>query len=130
MIHAYGGVQAFYKDFYINSSCPLGFTSTDAKGHVKNYNYYDSPALIHAVNPFMVESTIKLINLGVSSETCFCFGTGRNFNMLSKLNAIHGFFKKIIALEHPRFIMQYKNSNKLRYIDKYLSAFDSIKRDK
>src|SRR6201996_1903311 len=29
MINAYGGPEAFYKDIYINSPCPLGFTSID-----------------------------------------------------------------------------------------------------
>ena len=126
MIHAYGGVPAFYKDFYINSLCPLGFTSTDQKGRVKNYNYYDSPALIKATTHFMVDAMTKLINLGIRTEICFCFGIGKNFNMLCKLNEAHHFFKKIIALEHPRFIMQYKNSSKHLYIEKYLSAFRLI----
>src|SRR5260221_8594642 len=42
MIHAYGGVEAFYKKFYINSICPLGFTIRGKEGKEKNYNYYDS----------------------------------------------------------------------------------------
>ena len=31
--------------------------------------------------------------------------------------------KKIIALEHPRFVMQYKSKYMQEYIDKYLTAF-------
>jgi hypothetical protein len=57
---------------------------------------------------------------------CFCFGTGKNERFLRKLNDEHGFFKKIIALEHPRFIMQYKAMSKQVYIDKYLAAFGEI----
>jgi hypothetical protein len=127
MIEAYGGSETFYKDFYINSPCPLGFTSVDLNGREKNYNYYDSKELIGAVRDFMVESLHKLIDLGVNTETCFCFGTGKNEKFLAKLNEEHSFFKKIIALEHPRFIMQYKNKQKEFYIDKYLAAFDSIR---
>lgn len=125
MIQAYGGPEAFYKDFYINSPCPLGFTSVDLNGREKNYNYYDSKELISAVKGFMIESVRKLIAMGVNTDTCFCFGTGKNEQFLTKLNEEHKFFKKIIALEHPRFIMQYKNKQKEFYIDKYLSAFNA-----
>ncbi len=36
------------------------------------------------------------------------------------------FFGKITALEHPRFIMQYRATRKQEYIDKYLKAFGAI----
>lgn len=123
MIHAYGGPQRFYKDFYINSPCPLGFTSIDKNGRETNYNYYDSTELIKTVKPFMIESIRKLIDLGVNTKTCFCFSTGKNEKFLKKLNAEYHFFEKIVALEHPRFIMQYKNRSKGEYIEKYLRAF-------
>lgn len=126
VIRAFGGAEVFYKKFYINSPCPLGFTSTDANGREKNYNYYDSKALMYAVNDFMSESVNKIIALGIEPDCCFCFGTGQNEKYLSKLNATHKLFKKIIALEHPRFIMQYKSADKEFYIDKYLTAFASV----
>jgi hypothetical protein len=126
MIESYGGVKAFYKDFYINSPCPLGFTSVGADGKEKNYNYYDSKELINAAKDFMIGSVKKLIDLGIKTEVCFCFGTGKNADFLNKLNAEYHFFGRIIPLEHPRFIMQYKNADKQLYIDKYLSAFKSI----
>ncbi|MDB5026078.1 MAG: glycosylase family protein [Mucilaginibacter sp.] len=126
MIHAYGGLEAFYKKFYINSLCPLGFTTADAKGKEKNYNYYDSKPLANAVHGFIVDNIARQISLGVITEVCFCFGKGKNENYLRKLNGEHHFFRKIIALEHPRFIMQYKTANKQFYIDKYLSAFGSV----
>ena len=33
---------------------------------------------------------------------------------------------KIVALEHPRFIMQYRSAKKSTYIDKYISAFKAM----
>jgi hypothetical protein len=126
MIDAYGGVEAFYKNFYINSLCPLGFTSVDKNGKEKNYNYYDSKELIAAVYDFIIENIRKQIALGVKTDVCFCFGTGKNESYLRKLNEKHKFFKQIIALEHPRFIMQYKSATKQFYIDKYINAFNSI----
>jgi hypothetical protein len=126
VINAYGGAEAFYKRFYINSLCPLGFTIADAKGKEKNYNYYDSKELVTAVTGYIIDNIKKQIALGVSTDICFCFGTGKNENFLRKLNNEHHFFKTIIALEHPRFIMQYKTPGKQFYIDKYLSAFSRI----
>jgi hypothetical protein len=126
MISAYGGVDAFYKCFYINSPCPLGFTSIDTRGKETNYNYYDSKALENAVKGFMVENIQKQIALGINTDICFCFGIGKNEKFLRKLNDEHGLFKKMIALEHPRFIMQYKFKEKQFYIDKYITALKSI----
>lgn len=126
MIHAYGGSEAFYRDFYINSLCPLGFTITDAAGREKNYNYYDSRELTDAVTGFIVEHIRKQIALGVYTDTCFCLGTGKNEQFLRRLNETHGFFRHIIALEHPRFVMQYKSAGKQLYIDKYVAAFRSV----
>jgi hypothetical protein len=128
MINAYGGPRAFYNDFYINSPCPLGFTSVRENGKEVNYNYYDSRELIVATTPFIIESIIKLINLGIETNFCFCLGTGKNAAFLQKLNDQHHFFKKIIPLEHPRFIMQYKLRSKDLYIKKYLEAFDLVRR--
>ncbi len=126
VINAYGGPESFFSKFYINSPSPLGFTSIDKNGRETNYNYYDSPQLINAVYDFMVSSIRKLIDLGVATDVCFCFGSGKNEKFLSKLNAEHHFFGKIIPLEHPRFIMQYRSRMKQFYIDKYLAAFDSV----
>jgi hypothetical protein len=126
MIHAYGGVEAFYKKIYINSVCPLGFTIKDKEGKEKNYNYYDSKELISSVKDYIIDNIRKQIALGVRADVCFCFGTGKNENYLRKLNEEHHFFKKIIALEHPRFIMQYKAANKQFYIDKYITSFRNI----
>lgn len=126
VIHAYGGVEAFYSDIYINSVCPLGFTSIDEKGKEKNYNYYDSPALMAAVKDFAIDNIEKQIAMGVETDTCFCFGTGKNEKYLRKLNNEHQFFKNLVVLEHPRFIMQYKMRSKQFYIDKYVDAFRNV----
>jgi len=126
MIDAFGGPERFYKNFYIHSICPLGFTSLKGDGNEVNYNYYDSPALTAAVYDFMVENIQKQIDIGTYTNTCFCFGTGKNENFLRKLNARYHFFKNIVALEHPRFIMQYKSRSKGVYIKKYADAFNSV----
>jgi hypothetical protein len=129
MIHAFGGPRKFYEQFYIHSICPLGFTATNSKGKEVNYNYYDSKELTAAVYDFIIENIHKQIALGMDTDVCFCFGTGKNEKFLRELNDEKKFFKKIIALEHPRFIMQYKSKTKQYYINKYLAAFDLINRN-
>lgn len=126
MIAAFGGEERFYQQFYIHSICPLGFTKIGENGKETNYNYYDSPALLKSVYPFIVENIRKQIEMGFETEVCFCFGTGKNEAFFRKLNEAHQFFKKIVALEHPRYIMQYKSKEKALYIDKYLRAFSEV----
>ena len=123
MIHAYGGPEAFYKKYYINSLCPLTVTIQNKNGKEINHNYYDSPTLAKCLENFMVDNILNQIKLGVRPGVCFCFGTGKNAAFLNKLNCKHHFFDKIVALEHPRFIVQYKSKQKNSYIDKYLQAF-------
>lgn len=126
VIKAYGGPEKFYSDFYIGAICPLGFTITDTAGKVKNYNYYDSADLTAAASDFILANLRKQLGFGIKTDIAFCFGTGKNEKFLRTLNETYGFFNKIMALEHPRFIMQYKTRSKNSYVDKYLEAFSEI----
>jgi hypothetical protein len=126
MIHAYGGPTAFYHNFYINSVCPLGFTKTGENGRAKNYNYYDNLELCDRVSSFILENLHTLTRMPVFHDTCFCFGTGKNEKYLNGINEQHHFFGKIIALEHPRYIMQYKAKQKGFYLEKYIKAFRDV----
>jgi len=119
VIDAFGGVDAFYSQFYINSVCPLGFV-IDKKGKKTNYNYYDSKALQDCVQPFIIDNIKAQIDIAGQTDRAFCLGTGKNFKYLSQLNSQHHFFKKIIPLEHPRYIMQYKNKQKYFYIEQFI----------
>ncbi len=123
MISAFGGPEEFYARFYINSVCPLGFIKVDGNKTV-NYNYYDSKELEAAMKAFIIENIHKQIDLSGSSDVCYCLGTGKNFQYLNKLNHEFGFFGDIIPLEHPRYIMQYKNKYKEQYIDDYLQKLN------
>ncbi len=123
MINAFGGAEKFYSRLYISSICPLGFTATNKIGKEVNYNYYDMPALTQAVKPFIIQTLHQQIAFGLNTDTCFCMGTAKNYQFLSKLNEEEHLFKHIIPLEHPRFIMQYKSKTLQDYIDKYLTSF-------
>ncbi len=122
VIDAYGSVEEFYQNFYISSVCPLGFVKIDEKGRETNYNYYDSSELTEAVTPFIIESLRTQLNFGIHRDKVFCMGTGKNYRFLKRLNEEYEFFKKVIPLEHPRYVMQYRSKQKPLYIDKYLRA--------
>jgi hypothetical protein len=118
MIDAFGGPEKFYGKFYISAISPLGFTQ-----HGKNLNYYDSRTLQETVEPFMINCIQTQLEFGIDREICFCLGEGKNFNYLSTLNQRFGFFKKVVPLAHPRFIMQYRRKSIDAYIKDYLKNF-------
>jgi len=120
VIDASGGAEKFYNDFYINSVCPLGFTAIGKTGKEVNYNYYDSKELTNAVYDFIVDCINKQLEFPISRDVCFCLGTGKNFDFLNSLNDKYKFFGKIVPLDHPRFVMQYRLKQKQEYIKKYL----------
>lgn len=117
MIAAYGGPGAFYKDVFIGSVCPLGFVKDGT-----NLNYYDDKILLNAVTPFILQSMEQLVQFRVKRERCICIGGEKNYKYLSAWNKEHGWFKEIIPVPHPRFIMQYRRKEKLKYIETYLRA--------
>jgi hypothetical protein len=122
VIEAYGGIEKFCGDYYINSPSPLGFVKTTEKGKEINYNYYDSRELLEILRMFLVESIRGHISLGINTDVAFCLGTGKNYNVLTALNAGYKFFDNLIPLEHPRYIMQYKSARKQEYVEKYVKT--------
>jgi len=126
MIDEYGGPEKFYNDFFIGAVCPLGFTRKGKNGKEVNYNYYDDRKLTDSVYGFIVESLNIQIGFGIERNICFCLGSGKNFRFLSMLNETMHYFDKIIPLEHPRFIMQYRTKRKKEYIKNYLDGFSLI----
>jgi len=126
MIKAYGGPEKFYSDFYITSVCPLGFVRLNDHGKEVNFNYYDSKKLEKAVLPFIIRNLQAQLRFNINTQTCICWGKGKNHQFLQKLNKEYFFFKEIEVLEHPRYIMQYRAKQKSAFIEKYLEVFKKI----
>jgi hypothetical protein len=126
MIDAFGGAEKFYSEFFISAVSPLGFTSVGKHGNAINYNYYDSKELTDAVMDFIIENLMKQLEFGIERDVCFCLGTGKNYKFLFKFNSDHKLFDKIIPLEHPRFVMQYRSKQKQQYINKYIEEFRKL----
>lgn len=117
MITQYGGPKKFYSDYFIGAMSPLGFVK-----HGKNINYYDDKNLQQAVTSFITETIQQQIQMGFATDICICIGGEKNYKFLISLNEQHGFFKKITALPHPRFIMQYRRKRKQDYVKQWLDA--------
>ena len=114
MIAAYGGYERFFARFFINSVSPLGFVAAG-----KNLNYYDTPLLKRSLEPFIRRNVGKLVKLGVSRDVVYCLGEGENYKFIQRINAEEKWFRQIIPLAHPRFIMQYRR----KFVSEYIGEF-------
>ena len=126
VVRAMGGSEDFYTNVYVQAICPLGFTRNGPKGSPINLNYYDDRALQEAITPFVITWLRALIKTGMRTDVVFCIGTGKNFAYLESLNSTHRFFERIVPLEHPRFIMQYKAKSIDAYARKYVQALSTV----
>ena len=120
-IEKYGGPEKFYRNFFISAISPLGYIKNGI-----NLNYYDDKKLQEAVTPFVVDSIGKQLKWNVNREKCICVGGEKNYKFFKKLNEKHEWFKEIIPLPHPRFILQYRRKTKEIYLSQYLGVFSEI----
>lgn len=121
-IAAYGGVREFYRRFFLTAVSPLGFVRDGL-----NYNYYDSPELRRAVTPFITRAIKQQIAGGGRRDHAIVLGTGSNMDFVQRLNDAHGFFRELHALEHPRWVMQYRRRRLDGYLAKYAEVFGQIR---
>ncbi|MFZ1676338.1 MAG: uracil-DNA glycosylase family protein [Saprospiraceae bacterium] len=121
MIREQGGPDVFYSKYYIASLSPLGFVKDG-----KNYNYYDDRALTEAVRPFIISNIEAQIKFGADLHKVYCLGQGKNFDFLKQLNLEYKWWKEVIPLPHPRWIMQYKLKQKDAFIRSYKNILTKI----
>lgn len=119
VINHLGGPKEFYRRFFISAICPLGFT----RGGV-NLNYYDIQELETAVTPFIVSSIDKEIAIGCNRDRVVILGRGTNAEFFRRLNAKHEWFEIVHAVDHPRFILQYRRKE----VDAYVGMYAEILR--
>jgi hypothetical protein len=121
MIDACGGAEKFYKKFYFSSVSPLGFVKDE-----KNLNYYDVKGLPELLDDFIVKCLKQQLSWGINTKICFCLGEGENFKFIKKLNERNHFFETVVALPHPRFIMQYRRKKLNEFIQLYKEKFSFL----
>jgi uracil DNA glycosylase superfamily protein len=121
LIAAYGGVEAFYGDFFFTALSPLGYTKDD-----RNLNYYDDKELLRSCEPFMLDCIRRQMSTIPTLSVCYCLGEGENYKQFTRLNKQYSFFEEIIPLPHPRWVMQYRRKKIAEYISLYV---DKLKRN-
>lgn len=126
MIAAFGGANAFYKQFYINSPFPLAIVRKTKEGNWLNANYYDDSKLFERVKEYMISSLKSHISMGLDTSLVYVLGK-KNAVFIQKLNKEAKLFDNFKVLEHPRYIQQYKSKEKQLYIDKYILTLNNIK---
>jgi hypothetical protein len=120
MINAFGGTELFYNNFILSAVCPYGFL----KGE-KNYNYYDSAELLKMSSDFIKNSLLMHAELNVRTDVVISLGK-KNASMLEAFNQEIKVFRKVIYLDHPRFILQYRLKHKAEYINEYCHTLQQI----
>ena len=116
MIASFGGAAAFYARYYISALSPLGYVKKGV-----NLNYYDLPNYKTLFESYIVTQIKAQLNFKIDRSVAFSVGKGKNFNFLYYLNKKHQFFDTVVALPHPRWVMQYKLKEKDDFIADYLS---------
>jgi hypothetical protein len=118
LIESMGGAQRFYGEYLLTAVSPLGFVRDGL-----NYNYYDDPLLLERLRPFILRTLERQLALGTCRGTAILLGSGANLKFFAALNQEHGLFRKVLALDHPRFIMQYRRKRVAEYRRAYRRTF-------
>jgi len=115
-----GGPAKFYKNFYLSATFPGCLTKNG-----KNCNYYDDSSLLRALGPDLRRSLTSQSSWGSVRRSVIVIGTGRNLEIVQKLNAELQLYDSIVALEHPRFVMQYRFADAESYRQRYIETLQS-----
>ncbi|MHC5353987.1 uracil-DNA glycosylase family protein [Myroides sp. LJL115] len=126
MIQGFGGVDKFYSKFYVNAAFPLAIVEPSPSGNWVNASYYSQENLLTALQPYIVKWLKEQIALGINTSEVFVLGK-ENYEVLEKINKENSLFKTMTALEHPRYIQQYKSAQEKLYIDKYILTLSGHK---
>ncbi|MBD2700825.1 DUF4918 family protein [Spirosoma sp. BT702] len=116
VVDAFGGAEAFYERFFLTSLFPLALTKDG-----KNYNFYDDRATTNALWPAITEAVRTQLSFGANRHVAVCLGR-KNETYLRRLNDQQGFFERIVTLDHPRYILQYKAKDVPLYLEKYIAT--------
>ncbi|MFD1140492.1 uracil-DNA glycosylase family protein [Larkinella insperata] len=116
IVEAFGGAEAFYGRFFLSSLYPLALVKEG-----KNYNFYDDKATTATLWPDIVASVQQQLAFGCNRNVAVCLGR-KNEAFLHKLNQQHGFFGRIVTLDHPRYILQYRSRDIDSYVDNYVTT--------
>lgn len=115
----FGGTKNFFSQVFLTALYPFAITKDS-----KNYNYYDDKHLAESLRGEIIKNIKSQISFGARRDLAIILGK-KNAEYFSSINEENMFFKKLITLEHPRYIMQYKLKKKNFYINKYLRIINN-----
>jgi hypothetical protein len=121
VVQAWGGADSFFGQTYITAVSPIGLLRGG-----KNFNYYDDRSVLRELEPFLVDAIQRQLIFGARPHAAVVIGTGKNFQVMQRLNAEHHFFEELRAVEHPRFIMQYRRNQVDEFVASYLRVFKEL----
>jgi len=116
VVEAFGGAAAFYQHFFLTSLYPLPLVREG-----KNYNFYDDSVTTKVLWPAMADTVRKQLQFGGNRRVAVCLGR-KNEKYFQKLNGEQGFFDRIVTLDHPRYIVQYRTRDMESYVDRYVNT--------
>jgi hypothetical protein len=116
----FGGVNKFYSKVFLTALYPFALVKNG-----KNYNYYDDRLLAEQLKPEIVKNINSQIQFGANRDKVILLGK-KNSEYFNSINNEFNFFRKVIVLEHPRYIMQYKLKQLDNYVRKYINAIKSV----
>ena len=119
VIGGFGGAERFFSKIFLTALYPFAIVRDG-----KNYNYYDEKKLAENLRVDIIQNINSQIAFGARRDYVILLGK-MNADYFSSINEEYNFFKEIIVLEHPRYIMQYKLKQIDKYIKKYLDAINS-----
>lgn len=119
VVDKFGGADKFFSKVFLTALYPFAIIKDG-----KNYNYYDDKLLAMKLKDEIIQAVKSQIEFGARGDFAVLLGK-KNADYFSLINEEHRFFKKIIVLEHPRYIMQYKLKQIDGYVEKYLEAINN-----
>ena len=112
----FGGTRKFFSKVFLTALYPFAIIKNG-----KNYNYYDDKSLTEKLKPKIIETIKSQIEFGARRDVAILLGK-KNAKYFFELNNDFHFFDRVVVLEHPRYIMQYRLKKIDYYIKKYIGA--------
>ena len=120
-MEALGGPVEFCRYYILSFPYPLVLLNQGL-----NYNYYDSPALLKALWPNLQRSLRQQVaDFDLRRDVAVSLGK-RNGEFLKKLNDELKLFERIVVLDHPRYLMQYRRRELEAQVARYVTMLGEL----
>jgi len=117
VIAAYGGPTSFYHDVYMSALSPLGFIRDGV-----NINFYDDPALEKLMTPNIIRWMNDVFEHRVRRDVTILLGSGKLRTFMERSVREAAGVSEVVYLDHPRYIMQYRRRDVVRYVQLYVDT--------